>query len=110
MGRSEEWVSSIERGRRPVRRIDVLTDLASALRVELPDLLGQPVLMEDDEGNDDIPAVRDALMSPRRLSKVLFGTIRARPRTLKAPPATSSRSGSSTRPAVWDGWWQPFPR
>jgi transcriptional regulator with XRE-family HTH domain len=48
VGRSEEWVSSIERGRRQVRRLDVLTEVAGALRVGLPDLLGQPVLMEDD--------------------------------------------------------------
>jgi transcriptional regulator with XRE-family HTH domain len=90
VGRSEEWVSSIERGRRPVRRLDVLTRLATALRVELPDLLGQPVLMEDDEGNDDIPAVRDALMAPRRLSRLLYGP--ATPSGREAPdPARAGR-------------------
>jgi transcriptional regulator with XRE-family HTH domain len=72
VGRSEEWVSSIERGRRQVRRLDVLTEVARALRVGLPDLLGQPVLMEDDEQNDDIPVVRDALMAPSRLSRLLY--------------------------------------
>lgn len=71
-GRSEEWVSSIERGRRQVRRLDVLTEVARALRVTLPDLLGQPVLLEDDEQQDDVPAVRDALMAPRRLSRLLY--------------------------------------
>ncbi len=50
----------------------MLTEVARALRVSLPDLLGQPVLMEDDDRNDDIPAVRDALMAPRRLSKLLY--------------------------------------
>jgi hypothetical protein len=40
--------------------------------VTVGDLLGQPVLVEDDERNDDVPAVRDALMAPRRLSRVLF--------------------------------------
>ena len=36
--------------------------------------MGQPLLMEDDQKHmDDVPAVRDALMSPRRLSKLLFG-------------------------------------
>ncbi|MFF6954161.1 hypothetical protein ACFZAD_36730 [Streptomyces iakyrus] len=29
-------------------------------------LLGQQVLMEDEKQQDDVPAVRDALMSPRR--------------------------------------------
>jgi transcriptional regulator with XRE-family HTH domain len=74
VGRSEEWVSSIERGRREIRRVDRLTEVARALRVTLPDLLGQPVLMEDDEHNDDVPAVRDALMSPRRFSRLLYGS------------------------------------
>jgi hypothetical protein len=50
----------------------VLADLARELRVTLGDLLGEPVLAEDDEQNDDIPAIRDALMAPRRLSRVLY--------------------------------------
>src|SRR5690348_1080572 len=70
--RSEEWVSSIERGRRPIRNIELLIPVAAALRIGLPDLLGQPVLMEDDNQDDDVPAVRDALMAPRRLSKLLY--------------------------------------
>jgi hypothetical protein len=65
VGRPEEWVGSIERGRRQVRRLDILTEVAQALRVTLPDLLGQPVLMEDEREGDDVPAVRDALMAPR---------------------------------------------
>jgi len=72
VGRSEDWLSKVERGERHVRRLDVLTEMAKALRVSLPDLLGQPVLMEDDQRDDDVPAVRDALMSPRRLSRVLY--------------------------------------
>ncbi|MBB5840182.1 helix-turn-helix domain-containing protein [Kribbella italica] len=73
VGRSEDWLSKIERGEREVRRLDVLTELAAALRVELADLLGQPVLLEDDHEHDDVPAIRDALMAPARLSRVLFG-------------------------------------
>src|ERR671910_2660548 len=72
VGRSEDWLSKVERGERQVRRLDVLTELAAALRVTLGDLLGQPVLVEDDGRNDDVLAMRDALMSPRRLSHVLF--------------------------------------
>lgn len=70
VGRSEEWVSSIERGRRELRRLDVLVEVAQALKIGLPDLLGQPVLMEDEEENHDVQAVRDALMAPRRLSRM----------------------------------------
>ena len=72
VGRSEDWLSKVERGDRQVRRLDVLTEVAGALRVNLSDLLGQPVLVEDDARDDDVPAVRDALMSPHRLSRVLF--------------------------------------
>lgn len=73
MGRSEDWLSKIERGQREIRRLDVLVEVARALRVTLGDLLGEPMLMEDEHRNDDVPAVRDALMAPQRLSKTLFG-------------------------------------
>jgi transcriptional regulator with XRE-family HTH domain len=73
VGRSEDWLSKIERGEREINRLDVLVEVARALRVTLGDLLGEPVLMEDEHKNDDIPAVRDALMAPQRLSKRLFG-------------------------------------
>ncbi|SFN30266.1 Transcriptional regulator, contains XRE-family HTH domain [Pseudonocardia ammonioxydans] len=72
VGRSTDWLSKIERGERQMRRVDLLTELARALRVTLGDLMGQPVLMEEDEERDDIPAIRDALMAPGRLSRVLF--------------------------------------
>jgi transcriptional regulator with XRE-family HTH domain len=88
VGRSEDWLSKIERGERQVRRLDVLTELARALRVTLGDLLGQPVLAEDDERNDDVPAVRDALMAPRRLSRTLFGRATG-PRTVNPDAAAA---------------------
>ncbi|WP_027935899.1 helix-turn-helix domain-containing protein [Amycolatopsis sp. ATCC 39116] len=74
VGRSEDWLSKIERGERDIRRLDVLADVARALRVTLGDLLGEPVLMEDEERNDDVPAIRDALMAARRLSRTLFSS------------------------------------
>ncbi|MFC4942359.1 helix-turn-helix domain-containing protein [Pseudonocardia sp. GCM10023141] len=79
VGRSEDWVSKVERGVRDIRRVDIVTEVARALRVELGDLLGQPVLVEDDQDDDDIPAIRDALMTPRRLSRTLFQQPPARP-------------------------------
>ncbi|GAA5176347.1 helix-turn-helix transcriptional regulator [Pseudonocardia eucalypti] len=72
VGRSEDWVSKVERGARELRRIDVITELSRALRVEIGDLLGQPVLVETEQQDDDVPAIRDALMTPRRLSRTLF--------------------------------------
>jgi transcriptional regulator with XRE-family HTH domain len=74
VGRTEDWLSKIERGERNIRRLDVLADLARSLRVTLGDLLGEPVLLEDDEERDDVPAIRDALMAPRRLSRTLFSS------------------------------------
>ncbi|MFF5980369.1 helix-turn-helix domain-containing protein [Streptomyces olindensis] len=73
VGRSTDWLAKIETGRRNPPRIDMLTELSRVLRVPLGDLLGQTVLMEDERQQDDVPAVRDALMSPRRLSRLLFG-------------------------------------
>lgn len=75
VGRSEDWLSKVERNERDIRRLDILTEVAHALRVNVGDLLGQPVLVEDSRPqDDDIPAVRDALMSHRRLSQTLFGS------------------------------------
>lgn len=72
VGRSEDWLSKVERGEREVRRLDVLNEVARALRVSLGDLVGEPVLVEDDRAADDVHAVRDALMAPRLLSQTLF--------------------------------------
>jgi transcriptional regulator with XRE-family HTH domain len=74
VGRTEDWLSKIERGEREIRCFDVLADVARALRVTLGDLLGEPVLLEDEEEYDDVPAVRDALMAPQRLSRTLFSS------------------------------------
>ncbi|MEU8788684.1 helix-turn-helix domain-containing protein [Streptomyces sp. NPDC048643] len=73
VGRNTDWLAKIETGRRNPPRIDMLGELARILRVQLGDLHGQTVLMEDELQQDDVPAVRDALMSPRRLSHLLFG-------------------------------------
>jgi transcriptional regulator with XRE-family HTH domain len=73
VGRSTDWLAKAETGRRKPPRIDMLAELARILRVPLGDLVGQTMLVEDDKHQDDVPAVRDALMSPRRLSRLLFG-------------------------------------
>ena len=41
----------------------------------LGDLLGQPVMFEEDDDLDDVPAIRDALMAPGRLSRVIGGDV-----------------------------------
>lgn len=98
VGRSEDWLSKIERGERQIRRLDLLTEVAKALRVTVGDLLGQPVLVEDEQipRGDDVPAVRDALMSPRRLSRVLFG----QPTNISVEPGSTGRLVEH----VWDDY------
>ncbi|MBX6388777.1 MAG: helix-turn-helix transcriptional regulator [Frankia sp.] len=97
VSRSEDWLSKVERGEREIRRVDLLVDLAKALRVSLGDLLGQPVLAEGAPQGDDVPAVRDALMNPRRLSRVLF----AAPDS--PPPPDLAPVGRSVE-MVWDDY------
>jgi len=76
VGRSEDWLSKVERNERDLRRLDVITEVATALRVNVGDLLGNPVLVESDQAReDDLPAVRNSLMNPRRLSSTLFGSV-----------------------------------
>ncbi|ANY05316.1 helix-turn-helix domain-containing protein [Pseudonocardia sp. HH130630-07] len=79
VGRSTDWLSKIERGDRQIRRVDLLTEIAGALRVTLGALMGEPALPEDGEERDDVPAVRDALMAPGRLSRLLFAETAATP-------------------------------
>src|SRR6478752_2624989 len=75
VGRSEDWLSKVERNERDVRRLDIVGELAKVLRVTVGDLLGNPVLVEADQAKqDDVPAIRDALMNHRRLSQTLFGS------------------------------------
>lgn len=90
VGRSEDWLSKIERGERDIRRLDVLAEVAKALRVTLGDLLGEPVLMEDEERNDDVPAIRDALMAPRRLSRTLFASAATSRKWSRLPRGSTS--------------------
>src|SRR5437879_478704 len=71
VGRTEDWLSKIERGEREIRRLDVLVEVAQALRVTLGDPLGDPGLMGDEQGHDDVPAGREAAMGPRRVSRTL---------------------------------------
>ena len=100
VGRSEDWVSKVERGVRDIRRVDVVQELARALRVEMGDLLGQPVLAEDgDQNGDDIPAIRDALMTPRRLSRTLFRSLQS------ATPLPANRSAQLAEHA-WNNYQQ----
>src|SRR5680860_604444 len=52
VGRSESWLSQVERGIRSVDRLSVLLDLARVLRVEVEALLGRPWEYAPNGGED----------------------------------------------------------
>ena len=102
VGRSEDWLSKVERNEREVRRLDVIGDVARALRVSVGDCsASRSWSRTPSPKNDDVPAIRDALMSHRRLSQTLFGAraveavavepVGGSPRT---PGPTTSRADS----------------
>jgi transcriptional regulator with XRE-family HTH domain len=73
VGRSEEWLSQIERGSRTVERLTIIVDVARALRVEPVALLPPPfhstARRVGDAGvlgtaPDTVPGIRAALMRP----------------------------------------------
>ncbi|MGH8883768.1 MAG: helix-turn-helix domain-containing protein [Egibacteraceae bacterium] len=72
VGRSESWVSQVERGDLPVDRLSVIVVVAQALKVELGQLLGQPFLVRNgDELGDGVPGIRRALTGRDALAAVL---------------------------------------
>jgi transcriptional regulator with XRE-family HTH domain len=63
IGRSESWLSQVERGIRPIDRLSVLIDIAHILKVNVTDLTGQPFSLAPNGGleNDAVHAIRHAL-------------------------------------------------
>lgn len=73
IGRSEDWVSKVERGLIPVDRVTVLLELARVLGVrELSDLTGRAVValtVDEEPEHDSVPAIRRAFYTqPSRLA------------------------------------------
>lgn len=71
MGKSSEWVSAIERGKRSLSKVDLICDLASCLGVATDQLLILPNQDQDAQiGVDDEKAIgfRAALLSPDLLT------------------------------------------
>src|SRR5512133_1437926 len=50
IGRSESWLSQVERGIRSVDRMSVMLDLASVLHVKVTELTGQPLSLAPNGG------------------------------------------------------------
>lgn len=53
VGRSESWLSQVERGVRDVDRVSVLVELAKVLRVELSELVGQSLILGSPAGGHE---------------------------------------------------------
>ena len=76
IGRSEAWLSQVERGIRHVDRLSVIIRLAQMLRVTVEDLVGQPFSLAPNGGVEyrAIPALRAAL-TDYEVIPATFGTV-----------------------------------
>jgi transcriptional regulator with XRE-family HTH domain len=76
VGRTVDWLGKAERGVIPLDRLPVIKALADALDVSLGDLLAEPSLVDwtpPDAGPRTVPALRDALMDYRQITRLLGG-------------------------------------
>jgi transcriptional regulator with XRE-family HTH domain len=105
IGRSESWLSQVERGIRPIDRLSVLIDIAHVLKVNVTDLTGQPFSLAPNGSfeNDAVHAIRHALTRYDVIPAILdplMTSMRQHP-TSRACSVTSSEPGSSgKRPAT----------
>lgn len=83
LGRSESWLSQVERGVRSIDRISVLTQVAGALNVPVTELSPDPLLQREEAAQH--PTVRAVRMALSR-HDVLPGMLGSR-RTVAAPAA-----------------------
>jgi transcriptional regulator with XRE-family HTH domain len=63
IGRSESWLSQVERGIRPVDRLSVLIDISHILKIDVTDLTGQPFSLAPNGSleNEAVRAIGQAL-------------------------------------------------
>jgi transcriptional regulator with XRE-family HTH domain len=89
VGRSESWLSQVERGARSVDRLSVLIDMAKVLKVDVATLTGQPFKLGPNGSPevDKSDAIRKAILEYHG------------PMDEPSPSANCDRSsGPSTRP------------
>jgi transcriptional regulator with XRE-family HTH domain len=63
LGRSESWLSQVERGARSIDRISVLIEIAAVLNVPVTDLTPEPLIPRRPEEHPTVRAIRTALNS-----------------------------------------------
>jgi transcriptional regulator with XRE-family HTH domain len=71
LGRSESWLSQVERGVRSIDRISVLTQVAAALNVPVTELSPDPLVQEHAGEHPTVRAVRLALSDQGALALLL---------------------------------------
>jgi transcriptional regulator with XRE-family HTH domain len=100
IGRSESWLSQVERGIRSVDRMSVMLDLASVLHVKVTDLTGQPLSLAPNGGVDFDPVadIRHALLP----YDVIVSSMRAGGADTKEPPNLDVLRSDTA--AAWDLW------
>jgi transcriptional regulator with XRE-family HTH domain len=76
IGRSEAWLSQVERGIRHADRLSIIIRLAQVLKVTVEDLVGQPLSLAPNGGAEyrAIPALRAAL-TDYEVIPATFGTV-----------------------------------
>jgi transcriptional regulator with XRE-family HTH domain len=100
IGRSESWLSQVERGIRSVDRMSVMLDLASVLHVKVTDLTGQPLSLAPNGGVDFDPVadLRHALLP----YDVIVSSMRASSVDTEEPPNLDALRSDTA--AAWDRW------
>jgi transcriptional regulator with XRE-family HTH domain len=79
IGRSESWVSQVERGVRPVDRMSVLRKVADVLSVPVAELRGDDDLIAADERPEGFDMIRAALTGHPAIGAILGTAQRATP-------------------------------
>jgi transcriptional regulator with XRE-family HTH domain len=97
VGRSESWLSKVERGDRPIERLSILGELAAVLDVPVSELTGDPprAVRARAEQHDAVEQVRQAL------SEFDFLALLLQPAT---GPAVSERDLTELRTQVDRAW------
>jgi transcriptional regulator with XRE-family HTH domain len=80
LGRSESWLSQVERGARSIDRISVLTQVATALNVPVTELSPDPLLQREEAAeHSTVHAIRMALSRHDALRGIFGGRKHAGP-------------------------------
>jgi transcriptional regulator with XRE-family HTH domain len=96
LGRSESWLSQVERGVRSIDRISVLIEVAGALNVPVTELSPDPLIQEGPDEHPAARAVRRALMQTATLDLVAQEPPRGRTPDMEELRARASQAWELT--------------